>query len=553
MRTLLPAVAILTLTACGPDRRPAPAETESGGTLVMAAADADAIFHPLLATATGRAVADQLFQRLAEIGDDLNTVGDAGFEPLLAERWEWAADSLSILFHLRSNARWHDGRPVLAEDVRFTFDLLKDPATSSPVAALIGGVDSVEVVDSLSVRAWFAARSPTQFYDLVHHAPIVPRHVYESVPREELRTSPLMRQPVGSGPFRFVRWDAGSRIEIVADTAHWNGRPRLDRVIWAIVTDPGAGLARLLARDVDFLEFVPPDAVAEIERDTALRAIPYPVMQFVFLAMNQQARRGQGAHPIFGDRAVRQAVSMAVDRRAMLRNVYDTLGMLSYGPFPRRHAAADTNLALPEFDPRQANEILDQAGWARGADGIRSRGGQRLAFSMAVPATSRPRVRYSVLLQEALRQIGADVSVETVDFPTFISRQQAGDYDALLAGVATDPSLSSARQNFHSASIAGRSNFLRYRNPAFDATLDSALAASSADVMKELSSRAYRILIDDVPAVWLYDVVTVAGAHRRIRPERMRADAFWAHLKDWWIPDDERVERDRIGLGAPSQ
>jgi ABC-type oligopeptide transport system substrate-binding subunit len=119
--------------------------------------------------------------------------------------------------------------------------------------------------------------------------------------------------------------------------------------------------------------------------------------------------------------------------------------------------------------------------------------------------------------------------------------------------VATDPSLSSARQNFHSASIAGRSNFLRYRNPAFDATLDSALAASSADVMKELSSRAYRILVDDVPAVWLYDVVTVAGAHRRIRPERMRADAFWAHLKDWWIPDDERVERDRIGLGAPSQ
>src|SRR5688572_21979069 len=116
----------------------------TGGTLVIAsAADAGGLLPPLIDDASGKQVADQIFDRLAEIGPELNTVGDRGFTPRLAERWEWAADSLSIVFHLDPDARWHDGRPVRASDVRFTHAIYRDPTVASPHAEVIRNVDSV--------------------------------------------------------------------------------------------------------------------------------------------------------------------------------------------------------------------------------------------------------------------------------------------------------------------------------------------------------------------------------------------------------------------------
>src|SRR4051812_72920 len=166
LRITLPG--ILILGACSGDRH-------VGGTIVISsAADADALFPPLTLTLQGKEVVDQVFDNLADVGPALNTVGDAGFKPKLAESWHWAPDSMSIAFRLNPRARWHDGAPVRAEDVRYTFDVVKDTSLASPLSSNLDNVDSVSVQDSLTAVVWFHQRTPDSFYKVASPVVILP-------------------------------------------------------------------------------------------------------------------------------------------------------------------------------------------------------------------------------------------------------------------------------------------------------------------------------------------------------------------------------------------
>lgn len=556
-KSFAPVFLVALLGGCGPnaDSGTRDAPGEPGGTLVIASGgDADFLFPALTFTGTGRAVSDVVFDKLAEIGPELNTVGDSGFTPRLARSWDWSADSLSIAFHIDPQARWHDGRPVRASDVKFSFDVTRDSAVGSPQAPLIAGIDSVSVRDSLTAVAWYPRRAPEQFYDLVYQVMIVPEHVYGPVPRAQLRTSDLMRRPVGSGRFRFVRWEPGVRLEIAADTANYRGRAKLDRVIWSFASDGNAALAKILAGEADFWEALPAEQVGRLSASgSEHRALPYPGLQHAAMGMNLRERGTQRPHPIFGDVRVRRALSMAVDRRAMLRNVFDTLGRISYGPFPRSLGVADTTIALPPYDVARANALLDSAGWRTTPSGVRQKDGRALEFGLLVPQSSRARMGYAVLIQQQLRDVGAKVNLETVDFPTFFARQAARTFDSAILGLGTDPSPSGAKQNWHSVSaVKGGHNYVSYMNPRFDALLDSAIASFDPAATKAYARRAYQTAVDDAPAIWLYDVLTMAAVHRRVRTPGMRADGYWAGLADWHIPASERIARDRVGLAQAS-
>lgn len=550
-KSFVPLGLVAFLSACDANTSgSAASRAEAGGTLVIATAgDADFLFPSLTFTGAGRAVSDLVFDKLAEIGPEMNTVGDKGFTPRLARRWEWSPDSLSIAFHLDPQARWHDGKPVRASDVRFSFDVTRDPAVGSPIAPLIGGIDSISARDSLTPVAWFRARTPEQFYDFVYQVMVVPEHVYGAVPRAQLKTSDLMRRPVGSGRFRFVRWEPGVRVEIAADTANYRGRAKLDRVIWSISTDGSAALAKLFAGDADFWEALLPEQLPRVGPGTELRAQLYPGFQHVAMGMNLRDLGSDRPHSIFGDRQVRRALSMAVDRRAMLRNVFDTLGRISYGPFPRSLGVADTTIALPPYDVAQAAALLDSAGWRMTPSGVRQKDGRQLEFGLIVPTSSRARMAYGVILEQQLRGVGAKLRLETLDFPTFAARLSARTFDGAMLGLGTDPSPGGAKQYWHSASaVKGANNYVTYTNPRFDALLDSAVASFDPAATKAYARRAYQTLVDDAPAIWLYDVLTMAGVHRRVRTPGMRADGFWAGLADWHIPASERIARDRVGL-----
>lgn len=550
MRTPLLLIASAALLGACSSKDSSPASGNTRGTVILdTPGDATEVFPPFVNDQIGRWVQDLVFERLADLNSNRITVGDGGFTPRLAKSWTWAADSLSIAFSLNPRARWHDGKPVTASDVRYSFMLFTDPKVGSPTAPLLTNIDSISARDSLTPVAWFKKRTPEQFYDLAYQLVVVPQHVYGGIPPDQLHTSPSTRNLIGSGPFRFVKWDPGARIEFIADTANYRGRPTLDRLIMTPADAPTAA-AQVLSGQSDFMDAFPIDQLPKLDSSTVARPNIEPVDGYTFMAMNPHARKSKTApHPIFSDIRVRRALSMSVDRVAMLQNVFGHDGRLSHGPFPMTVSYADSTLRLPPFDTTVARAMLDSSGWHLTPNGMRAKNGRPLRFSMLIPTSSLFRRRYGVLMQEQFRKIGAQVDLDLVDLPTSIQREHDSDFDTVLHTPGTDPSVTGAKQFWGTGAIGPNGqNFIPYSNPKVDALLDTAAASFDPVKAKAAASRAFQTIVDDAPAIWLYDVTFYNGINRRITVPPPTLDGWWMNLEHWSIPADKRIPRDRIGL-----
>jgi peptide/nickel transport system substrate-binding protein len=536
----------------GPARAAAGDAPVSGGTVLVAtASEPTTLLPPLAATPNEQAVVDQLFERLADPGDSLNLVGDAGFRPRLARRWTWTPDSLSITFVLDSAARWHDGTPVTARDVAFSFRTYADPALRSPVATRLANIDSVTTADSLRAVVWFARRYPEQFADAVRHVYVLPEHRLGPVRPAAMARDSFARAPLGAGRFRLDGWTRGSQLTLAADTDHPRGRPRLDAVVWRFSPDFGAATIALLGGEADFVDALRLETLAQLRGSRDVRLVPYPSLEYGFLAFNLGADDGSGRpHPLFADRELRRALTLGVDRERIVRAVFDTLARPGIGPLPRAVFPGWRDVRPLPHDAARARALLDSLGWRAGADGARTRDGVPLAFSILVPTTTGLRERAAALVEAQLEALGARVTIERVDITAFVERQRTRRFDAALGGWRVDPSPGGIRQTWGTPGSRGRggSNYGGYASRQFDAQVDSALNAADAARSRTQWVRAVQTILDDAPAIWLFEPTLVAGAHRRVQLPALRPDGWWLGLADWWIPAGQRIGRDRLGL-----
>jgi len=527
----------------------------TGGTLVIAAGgDPDILVPSLLSNVQAAEIVDLVYDRLANIGDSLNILNDAGFTPRLADHWTWSQDSLSIAFHIDPLAKWHDGTPVRSNDVRFTFQSTIDSTLGSGTKALIATIDSVATPDSATAVFWFHTRTPQQFYDATFQMPIIPEHIWKGVPPSAWRASEQARHPIGSGQFRFVRWIPGAAVELAADTANYRGSPKLSRVIWSIAPDFNTVVTRFLSGETDFFEALRRENLPEVAKHPELRLKQYRGLAYIFAQFNLRDPANHARpHPIFGNRELRRALTMATDRANLVRSVYDSLAIPALGPTVRAYPTTDPSLAQIPFDLARARQILDSLGWRdANGDGIRERNGRPLQFSLAVPNTSKPRVQLAVLLQEQLRQAGVKVDVEQLDFPVLIERERKRTFDAAIGQWSTQPSPGSIRGTWGTAGsrASSGSNYSSYENPVFDANVDSALASFNPGARKAYFTKAYETIIQDAPAIWLAEPLPTVGYHSRLQLATLRPDAWWAHIADWWIPSDKRIPRDNAPAGT---
>jgi peptide/nickel transport system substrate-binding protein len=541
----LAVVALLAVSACRD--RPGNARAETGGTLVIVTtADPGSLFPPLIITSEAKQIGEQIYDYLADVGPELDIRDEKKFRPGLADRWTWMNDSLMLSFHINPAAKWHDGRDVTARDIAFTFALNKNPAMASRIESDIANIDSVTVTDSLTAVFWFHQRSPTQFLDAAAQMLILPAHQLENLRVQALRENPP--PPIGTGRFRLRKWDKGASVELVADTANFRGRARLDRVIWSVAPEFQTAVARLLGGEADLFASLRPENLPDVSRNRDLRVIVQPGTDYAFLRFNLRDPKAPGRpHPLFGDRELRRAIGMSLNRAAMVRNVFDTFALVPAGPNVRAFASTDPTLRQLPFDSSQAARVLDSLGWRRsGADEIRSRAGRELSFTLIVPTSSLGRMRMAPLIQEQLRRIGVRVQIEPLASSTEFDREMSGAFDAAL-GAWVMPSSSDAIRAAWTTSGIGKSgtNFSSYSNPQFDALLDSALWAPPVSE-RAAFARAFRVINDDAPAIWLYETRRILGVNRRIRTGVLRPDAWWFDLADWYVPAVERISRDRM-------
>ena len=550
MRIAALLVVSCTAIACAEKPAPSAGGSDTGGTLVIAVpADPGAIFPPFAFSGHARMIASQIYDHLADVGPDMNTIGDKGFQPQLAERWTWSDDSLSIAFHIHPRARWHDGRAVTARDVKFTHTLYANPDLGGQTVDEHARLDSVTVRDSLTVVFWFDSTSPVQFLDAAAQVQILPAHILESIPVKSLRESnpPI----VGSGRFRLKRWNKGVSGELVADTGNHRGRAKLDRLIWSVSSGSTTSATRLLTGEADIFDGMRPEDIGEAARGGNVRVVTVPGLDYTFLQFNLRDRSGNGPHPLFADRELRRAIAMSVDRAQVVRSILDTFASVVIGPTVRAYPTTDSLVAQLPYDTARARRTLDSLGWtSRDPRGIRRRGDRPLAFTAIVPSSSTGRMRAAVLIQEQLRRAGVQMDIEQMDMPAHWARWSSRKFDAAFGNWNMSSTPGATMRLWGTSGFPPRgSNFGSYSNPVFDAAVDSALKTTDPARARDLFTRAYRTINDDAAAIWLYEPRAMIGMHSRIRPTGMRRGAWWFDLGNWWIPRSERIPRDESSAG----
>lgn len=533
------AVALATLAACSD----APTtEAPRGGAVVIATpSDAEILFPPLVNRTVSRQVTELVYDYLTEVSPSLDTFDDRKFATRLARSWDWSRDSMSLAVHLHPSARWHDGQPVRSDDVAYSFSIYTDKTLGSSMASQLSNIDSVTTADSLTAVFWFSKRYQLQFYDATSQMQILPKHIFGRIRPDSIREAVATMDPVGSGRYRYVSWRRGESIEVAADTTNYRGSPKIARVIWRIFQSPDLAVQALLAGEVDIYDGMRPENVKATATHQSVKTVLSPGSDYVFMTFNLQ-------HPLFSSREMRRALTMILDREAMTRNVFDSLARPAIGPTITSFPTTDANLRQIPFDPAAAGRILDSLGWrVNEKTNMRSKNGRELRFKILVPTTSANRMKMGVLAQEQFRKAGVAVDLDQMDYGAFTDRLYKRDFETAMHNWHLGTSPASIRVLWTSDAAAGNGNNLgAYRSSTFDAYVDSAVTTLDPARSRMFYNRAYQTVLDDAPAVWLYEPKLSLGIHKRIHTAPYRPDAWWYSLGDWYIPTGEQIPRDRI-------
>ena len=519
-------------------------QTPLPGTIVIVVGAEATAPVPTLSNAKANVdVSDLMFLRLARIGPDFVTSGDRGFVPQLAEKWQ-RRDSLTLAFELNRRARWHDGRPVTAKDVVWSFDRIKSGADPQK-AVLLRSISSMTAENDRTVVVRFTRVYGEQLYDAVWHVLPLPSHLLDTIPRERLAASGFVQNPVGNGPYRFSRREPGRQVELVANPDFFMGKPGIGRVVFLLARDADAQLNLLLDGTADALEGITPVSnVPRVRAKPELRILSIPTTSVGYLLFNQRAYGDRSQpHPILSDPEVRRALSRALDRSGMTRATFGDWAAVPEGPVAQLHWIREPGVQLTPYDAAGARSQLEVRGWRDSdGDGILDRGGQPLTLRLNFPGTSGTRVMLSQQIQEQWRRIGVNLELVRLDGPVWVERRGKGEFDIDFSSATLDPSPSGLVQSWSCAGRSG-SNVAQYCNPVVDSLLDAAIAGRGDT--RATWHRAIRTLVEDAPAVFLYAPSAPMALHTRFDQVTVNPDSYWSSLWRWRIRRGQELPRDR--------
>jgi len=520
------AALIVSIAACA--REPATA-CEACGTIVIAAAgEPSSLFPPLVYETVGRDITDQVFERLANLAPDAAPIDPAGYRPALADRWE-RVDSLTLRFHLRAGARWQDGSPVTAHDVVFSFAAYADPALDTEAGPALAGQVTVEGVDSTTVLIRFARAYPEQWYDATWHVRILPAHIWEAMPREQWEGDTALAHVVGSGRYRVVAWEAAQSLRLEAVPG---ASTSITRVVWRFVPDPDAAVNLLLSGEADLVEQLgPPSRVARVAGDSSVHLVRYPSAAYGFLGFRLQDAKGR-SHPLLGDRELRRALAMGLDRQVLAAGIFGEGTVAPSGPMSQLLWINSPDIRILPYDTAAAARLLDSLAWVLGDGGVRRRGGKVLRFDILVPGTSPTRRDLAQALQQSWKLLGVETTITAVDFPVFNQRLAAGAFDSYIGAWLDEPSPRGLADQW-TRSGWDKLNYGHYADGAFDALFGRAVSAPDTATAGPLYRAAMDTLNADAPALFLYAPMQVAGVSRRITGVTLNPYSWLSDLSTW--------------------
>jgi peptide/nickel transport system substrate-binding protein len=520
---------------------PAAQQPQDGGTLVRRLASDVNTLNML------HIGSDPERQILALVHDPLIAIdAQLRFVPGLAEKWEISPDGKVYTFFIDKRANFSDGTPVKASDVIFTLRKIVDPKSESQqFAGLFEAIDLQQTVpiDERTARIVFREARPSQM--ATFNIGILPEHVYGK--GDILRD--FIDIAVGSGPYTLQKRDAGKEIVLVRRANYWQQSPHIERVIFKILPDDVAWNA-LKTGAIDETRMTSDQWAMERDRPEIRDSID--IRQFYQLGYNFIAWNMK--HPALSDLRVRRALSMSLDRGAIINGVYYGTARVITGPFTPDQWAYNPDVPAIEYDPGQASSLLAQAGWRdTDRDGTLDRGGKPLAIELLItnPTTKLQGQMY----QAALKAIGVNLRLQQVDGATLFERVYDGKFDgAFLAwGLDLDPD---PFAYFHSSQFppAGQ-NISYYANPAADRLMEQGRRELDQDKRRVIYHQLHAVLANDQPYTWTVQPTSKWAVSRRLQGVKA-INGLGLYLWQpgpfaWWIPREQRVHDRPTGTASP--
>ena len=538
---------------------PAPTKRGGGGDLRILMWDAPTLLHPHFGRGLRDVTASRLFyEPLAA------PTAEGTFAPVLAsevpslQNGGLAKDGQWVVWRLKKNVVWHDGAPFTADDVIFNWQFAVDPANATSTRAGFEEVSRVEKLDSHTVKVVY--KKPQPFWQVVFTGDgLLPRHVFEPLKGAGAREAIGMVKPVGTGPYKLVEFKPGDLIRAeINSTYHVANRPFFDRIEVKCGGDSaGATRAVLQTGEYDFAYYVlvEEEVLRRIEQGGKGRVLTLPSSGVSFIQCNQSdpwtpvdgERSGpKSTHPFLSDQAVRTALSLLIDRVSIHEHVLGRTGRptANFLNAPDRFRSPNTSW---EFNIDKANQILDQAGWARGADGVRGKDGKRLKIVFQAAANSTVQKVQAVVKQAAARA-GIEMEIKAIPASVFFSSDVnnqdtnvrfLADLQTYTTFTGLDPQFFMAQ--FLSTELPSRENnwtgrnFARWRNPAFDQLWRQAEVEMDPVKRAALFIRMNDLVVQSavvIPVTWRNVLHAAANSLNGIEPNGW--DTIFGRIAYWY-------------------
>jgi peptide/nickel transport system substrate-binding protein len=469
-----------------------------------------------------------IYSGLIDLDKNLNFKGD------LAESWTISEDGLTIAFKLRKGVKWHDGKPYTSKDAMFSYKFMVDPNTPTPYAGNYKKIIKAEAPDDYTFIVHY--KEPFARALLTWSLSQLPSHLLKL--GEDPRKSPLYRNPIGTGPYRFKNWDPGSTLELTANPDYWEGRPNIDSVVFKVIPDLATQFLELKSGGIDQMGLTP----IQYSRQTndakftnSFRKYKYLASAYTYLGYNLK-------EPLFKDPQVRRALTHAIDKEEIVKGVQLGLGSPATGPY--KPGTIWYNPKVPRFpyDPELAQKILAGLGWEdHDGDGWLDKDGKRFEFTIITNQGNTQRANAGVIIQHRLAKIGIKVELRIYEWTAFLEYFiNPGKFQATILGwnIIPDPDLF----NVWHSSLArpGGLNFISYKNPELDKLLEQGQNVLDPAKRKVIYDKAQVILANDQPYTWLYYPYALPVVHSRFMGIKPAPAGISYNFNRWWVPKDQQ-------------
>jgi peptide/nickel transport system substrate-binding protein len=497
-------------------------EPVKGGQVIVGLSQEPTIFNPLKSTLeVDRGVQFAIFDSLWRIDQSAALIPNLATEIPSVENGGISEDGLTYTFHLRDDAKWHDGEPFTAADVVFSHNTIVNPDFVAGTRIGHDQVTEISAPDDKTVT--MTLKEPyAPFLMVWGDTYLVPEHLLKDV--ADLNTAEFnSTAPVGTGPFAFVERVPGDHITLNANPTYHGPGPYLDTVIFKYVPDLTVLFTQFKTGEVDVtgIQGITADNFNEAQtlEGKVINHEPTGFVEFIYMNHGK---------PVFQDKAVREALYAAMDKDNIINTVYYGVQSPTESYLAQKSWAYNADLTPQVYDVEAAKKILDDAGWAPGADGIREKDGVKLSFTNSTTAGNKVREQAQQYLQQTWKEAGVDMQINNMPAAVIWGDYfNLSQYDSVMVGW-TNPPDPDGTSRFHSAYIpaqgGGGQNTMQYKNPDLDKLWEAGVKELDQDKRASIYQQAQQILRDDLAYLPIFQYASIEGTKAGL--ENYKQNAF---------------------------